>query len=427
MTTSWEKFPYGPWKATTVVPQTPPPESSRIPPSVRPVSGDGVRQRPVFDPSLQHYALGMRLSEPEFVDPGLAERWLAARRDAVDLILAAIADSPWSQHLMLRGSVLLRAWFGEMAREPGDIDFVVVPTEWRVDDDRAARMLDDIAERAQATAENTAVRIHADGRAETDIWTYDRVPGRRLVLPWSSTTPGVPAGSIQLDFVFNEALPVEPVHAEVARVGRPGPPAHLLTAGLELSLAWKLQWLSTDIYPQGKDLFDALLLAEHCHLPADLLRGVLEPHGDWTSHVWGALPYVAATTDWDEFGKDYPHLAGELDVFTWRLMTALAPSFDAGFHRLPAEMLASGNYSRIEDVAAAYAQTGAAAVLAAFSRRGLCTLELVVLLRELLGPASSFADAATLPTNLREQGFTTAVPARVDPGTVAAALEGSSR
>ncbi|WP_309111613.1 hypothetical protein [Saccharothrix sp.] len=33
---------------------------------------------------------------------------------------------------MLRGSVALRAWLGEVAREPGDLDFVVVPKTFAV-------------------------------------------------------------------------------------------------------------------------------------------------------------------------------------------------------------------------------------------------------------------------------------------------------
>ncbi|PYC74957.1 hypothetical protein C7C45_03455 [Micromonospora arborensis] len=37
----------------------------------------------------------------------------------------------------------------------------------------------------------------------------------------------------------------------------------VLAAPAPLALAWKLLWLATDRYPQGKDLYDAALLAEH--------------------------------------------------------------------------------------------------------------------------------------------------------------------
>src|SRR6185503_14258157 len=91
-----------------------------------------------------------------------------------------------------------------------------------------------------------------------DIWTYDRVPGRRLLLPWKADDL---SGWVQLDFVFHEHLPVAPEPAAVPAAGRPS--ALLLAATPELSLAWKIMWLVTDAHPQGKDLYDAVLPAEH--------------------------------------------------------------------------------------------------------------------------------------------------------------------
>ena len=43
----------------------------------------------------------------------------------------------------------------------------------------------------------------------------------------------------------------------------PGVAAPMLAAPAPLALAWKLLWLATDTYPQGKDLYDAVLLAEN--------------------------------------------------------------------------------------------------------------------------------------------------------------------
>ncbi|SDJ60014.1 nucleotidyl transferase AbiEii/AbiGii toxin family protein [Streptomyces indicus] len=51
----------------------------------------------------------------------------AARRAALDHVLGLIAAAPWSELLVLRGSMVMPAWAGERAREPADLDFVVLP------------------------------------------------------------------------------------------------------------------------------------------------------------------------------------------------------------------------------------------------------------------------------------------------------------
>ncbi|CAL9443468.1 hypothetical protein SUDANB95_02282 [Actinosynnema sp. ALI-1.44] len=51
--------------------------------------------------------------------------------------------------------------------------------------------------------------LRAAGVTSDWIWTYERVPGRRLVVPFD--LPGLPGGSVRLDFVFNEHLPEPPV------------------------------------------------------------------------------------------------------------------------------------------------------------------------------------------------------------------------
>ncbi|WP_323185622.1 hypothetical protein [Kitasatospora sp. NBC_01287] len=121
------------------------------------------------------------------------------------------------------------------AREPGDLDFVVVPADWGIDEPRTESMLRGIADATRTVSQHggTVVRFEAAGAVSEDIWTYERVPGRRLVLPW--TSPGLPGGIIQLGFVFNEHLPVEPVPAQIpSRSG--GPDAQLNAATAELSM-----------------------------------------------------------------------------------------------------------------------------------------------------------------------------------------------
>jgi hypothetical protein len=286
------------------------------------IPGDDVTQRHVFEPALKQYPNAYRAADPVFADPARGEAWRTARRRALGLVLAALADSEWAQALVLRGSVLMSVWFGQAAREPGDLDFVVVPADWRIEEARTARMLDGIAEAAQARAAADAegVRFSARSTLVEDIWTYDRVPGRRMLLPWSA--PGLPGGHVQLDFVFNEELPEPPEPVEL-----PGGTV-LSAASPALSLAWKLMWLIDDIHPQGKDLYDAVLLAESHPLPHDLLLRVFElSGGDGSTGTLHEVAQAARYVEWDHFVTEYPQFAHRADEFAKRLVQAVTPTF----------------------------------------------------------------------------------------------------
>ncbi|MCX5211498.1 nucleotidyl transferase AbiEii/AbiGii toxin family protein [Kitasatospora sp. NBC_00240] len=332
MTGSWGSFD----RRSTEVPREPLEEDQRtrldLPRTLRPVPGDGVVQRPVFDPALKQYSNAYRAADPRFADQAVEARWVAARRLAMDLVLTAIAGSEWVDHLVLRGSVLLRTWFGEAAREPGDLDFVVAPQSWRIEEGRTTVMLDGLARAAQRAGEREGgtVRFDASAAVGEDIWTYERVPGRRLVLPW--TAEGLPGGVVQLDFVFNERLPVEPEPVLLPRLS--GGPGEALLNGVtaELSLAWKLMWLVCDMHPQGKDLHDAVLLAEHCELRYDVLRDTFLD-GDPEEALRPVRPEtvtaLAAQVEWTHFETEYPHLAGSAADQVARLAAALTPTFRA--------------------------------------------------------------------------------------------------
>ncbi|MER7704046.1 nucleotidyl transferase AbiEii/AbiGii toxin family protein [Kitasatospora sp. NPDC097605] len=339
---AWEGLEYGPWQGLSL-PGQPPSEDVReeqdLPRSILPIDDAAVRQQPVFDPALAGYSRALRPSEPVFDDPGLAERWLAARREALTTVLSAVAASPWAEHLVLRGSVLLRAWYGEQAREPGDLDFVVQPVDWQLEDPRTERMLTELAAGAAALSVAAArpgeVRLHADRAVDDDIWTYGRVPGRRLVLPW--TAPGLPGGTVQLDFVFTEHLPTAPEPCELPGVDRP-----LLAATQQLSLAWKLLWLVSDSHPQGKDLYDALLLSRTTELPHALLREVFTLSEDSYAR-WPVLPEQISEldVDWDEFAKDYPDFAEPVEEYPAQLLAGLTATFAGrGEYALRAQWLA---------------------------------------------------------------------------------------
>ncbi|MGF1428375.1 nucleotidyl transferase AbiEii/AbiGii toxin family protein [Kitasatospora sp. LaBMicrA B282] len=373
----WEGFEYGPWEEVVLPKQTPSEELRErlgLPRGVHPIDHEAVTQQPVFDPALAGYTRALRPSEPAFTDPEVAARWCTARREALNTVLSAVAQSDWAEHLVLRGSILLRAWFGDAAREPGDLDFVVRPVDWELEDPRTERMLGEIAAGAQRLSDR--VVVHADQATTDGIWTYGRVPGRRLVVPWSA--PGVPGGTVQLDFVFTEPLPAEPRPESLPGVSGP-----LLAATPELSLAWKVLWLLSDSYPQGKDLYDAVLLAGSAELPYELLRQVFA-QSDPRSDRWPVVPETITDLDveWDEFAKDYPQLAADGEEYPDRLLAALAPTF-AG--RSEYELRAHWLAPLVERLREVLAAGGTDAVGAWFAEDYVQQDNRMVLLAELLG------------------------------------------
>lgn len=323
--TAWDGFG---WQSTEL-PREPLDEATRraedLPKTLAWVPGDDHVQRPVFDPSLKHHQNAYRATDPRFTDPARGQAWREARRRALHLVLDAIAASRWVDALVLRGSVLMSVWFPDAAREPGDLDFVVVPHTWRIDDGRTDQMLHQIAAAAQSLtdARGDDVGISARGAVVEDIWTYGRVPVRRMVLPWGS--PGLPGGHVQLDFVFNERLPEAPEPAEL-----PGG-AIVQAATPELSLAWKLMWLINDMHAQGKDLYDAVLLAERYPLRYELLHEVFRLSGEWPYHrdeilledVTEAVGYV----EWNHFVTEYPQYKDAEREYADRLVRAVTQTF----------------------------------------------------------------------------------------------------
>ncbi|MFF7216146.1 nucleotidyl transferase AbiEii/AbiGii toxin family protein [Streptomyces sp. NPDC008238] len=329
MRRSWRDFDW----TSTEVPQAPRDDTQRLrrglPRTLRAVQDRRAVQRPVFDPALRQYSNAYRAADPRFADFGVEAAWLESRRRATDLVLAGVADSPWAEHLVLRGSRLLRAWFGDAAREPGDLDFVVVPREWRIEEPRTEAMFDGIARAAGYGSASGPVRVHAEDAVAEDIWTYERVPGRRLVLPW--TADGLPGGIVQLDVVFNERLPAPPEAVRLPALSAGGPEAAVLGVSPELSLAWKLMWLVSDRHPQGKDLYDAVLLAESCRLRYEVLRDVFLDAEDsyaLSPVTVDGLGELVPAVEWRHFVAEYPGSGGDAAEYGRRLTDALAPTFE---------------------------------------------------------------------------------------------------
>lgn len=307
-----------------------------------------------------------------------------AHRAALDHVLALVARSDWGGGLVLRGSMTLQAWFGDRARPPADLDWIVPEAavfpdpldpfpyvddivwvqQWPEAADGAARyemwgeedfetfglhpvlppeelrwisaeeytppsFLDDLAEtirNAPRVAENVrliADDISADGGSDYD-YDYDS-PGERLVVPWYTMDPEPLEGEVRLDFALSETLPDAPIWAPIPR-GDGGPPTPVVTASRELSLAWKLLWLHSDSDSEegaaGKDLYDAVLLAESpdVHLTPALLSRVL----DYRANYFTVRAIADWDVKWDAFRYRHPWVEGDLASWLERLAQAVA-------------------------------------------------------------------------------------------------------
>lgn len=284
-----------------------------FPPTYRPLaSGWEVTQRDAFDPALKQYANAYTAGEPLFADPALGQRWQDARRAAMRHLLTVLAASRWANHLVLRGSVTMEAWVGSAAREPGDLDFVIVPPTVTSDSPEAAELFAGVTAALDVTP---GAGLQPERAAQSAIWTYERADGRRIAIPFS--TPGLPDGTVQVDVVFGEHLPVPPEPLTVL-----GVPVQAATAGL--SLAWKLQWLATDGYPQGKDLYDAVLLAEHTTADLALARELMRPEmGAEADDFTAATVLTWTDVDWPNFTEACPAVEGTLTDWLERLARAL--------------------------------------------------------------------------------------------------------
>lgn len=275
----------------------------------------------LFDPALKQFTAAFRRGDPVFKDRLLGYQWCLARRHVFDHMLRLIAGSRWRQHLVLRGSVLQRAWLGDAAREPGDIDWVFQPENVSKDSATARDLLDDLKQMLAEQPRRGAAEVLIDRITADDIWTYERASGRRIVIPWQA--PDMPPLEVQMDIVFREPLLIPPV--EMTIPSPDGGSVSLLAATRELALAWKLLWLETDMYAQGKDLYDAVLLAEQCRLPLGLLQAVFEQSGARFVELTADFP-AQLVVDWESFQLEYPDVGGTQEEWNARLVRALAES-----------------------------------------------------------------------------------------------------
>jgi hypothetical protein len=271
----------------------------------------------VFDPAVQHYPHGFVKGEPTFSEPERERAYHRDRRVVFDHCLSALAASPIAEQVVLRGSATLELWFGERARRAKDIDLVVRQPGLLPDTKAAHDLLSGLRRALCSELRARGVDCRESEVSSDSIWTYERAEGRRLVFPW--VWQQELRTQIQVDVVFCEPLQEAPSAHEFAR-GR------LWFASRAESLAWKLLWLSTDMHPQGKDLYDAVLLAESAPLSAALVRAVFDAKQcPWGELLSGPRCILDWEVDWENFARDYPTLAlGPAEAWKQRLVAALA-------------------------------------------------------------------------------------------------------
>ena len=287
----------------------------------------------VFEPALKHFGRAFRLGDPSFADEKAQSAWSDTRLQIVDHLLRLVSASPWSEQLVLRGSLLLRTWLGQAAREPGDIDWMFRSRNREEGGLLSQDLFSELRRLGERNPRVEEAEIVVDKIAVDDIWTYERIPGRRIVFPWRA--PGLPPGEVQMDVVFGEELFTEPTQVLVPALSSTphGGGVRVWAAGKEVSLAWKIEWLETDMYPQGKDLYDATLLAEHMLaeqivLPLDLLHRVMESAAEWKPGTTLQPDFpLRWRVDWNNFKLEYPNVPGEAHAWQARLARALSPTF----------------------------------------------------------------------------------------------------
>jgi Nucleotidyl transferase AbiEii toxin, Type IV TA system len=282
-------------------------------------------------------------------------RWRSARRAVLHRVLALVAAADCGDSLVLRGSMAMTGWFGDRARDPGDLDFVVRPVAVVPLDDRSpypyVERLDSVQvdpeiahgagrnefwgfeefetgglrpvtppeglhwvaaeelagverphERVLELIENSPrfgnLTLDVENARNEANWSYEEYSGSggggaRLIIPWYAPDS---MGQIQLDFAYDQPLAEPPALMAIPHAGG-ATPIVTWAATPALSLAWKLHWLAADQeahgVSQGKDVYDAVLLSE--------MDGVrLSPR---LRHEVGVLPATAEIrrwrTDWD--------------------------------------------------------------------------------------------------------------------------------
>lgn len=289
-------------------------------------------QRPdVFDPALKHYPYAFVKGPPP--TGAEASELEEARALLLQRSLEGLSRSLARDAVVLRGGLTLAVWFPGRARRPHDIDLVVRNPAWEPTCAEADALLAEIRRAVRDSLVDAGATVVDEAITSDSIWTYERAEGRRITVPW--TRAGGVCDVVQIDVVFREPLldapTLEPIGLERSRGGyrEPGTAALFFASRAE-SLAWKLLWLEEDMYPQAKDLYDAVLLAEDVAISLDFVRRVFTAKGSRWEHDADTRFITGWDIDWDGFAVEYPELSsGDRGSWLARLARALGAGFAA--------------------------------------------------------------------------------------------------
>lgn len=172
----------------------------------------------------------------------------AARRAVLDHLLGLVARSPLAEYLVLRGSMVMPAWVGAAAREPGDLDWIVPPSlAVPIEPLHPYPYVDE-----RATVQQWPEA--ADGAARPEIWTDEEfgTGGQRVHVPpeglhWivdpepdgsDDDFDGPPGELLELVRAHPDAAPGIRLDAEGARDDGSWTYAEYDTPGVRLVVPW---------------------------------------------------------------------------------------------------------------------------------------------------------------------------------------------
>jgi uncharacterized protein (TIGR02996 family) len=229
---------------------------------------------------------------------------------------------------VLRGSTLMKCWFGDAARPAADIDlewFQLPGWESRfespVEHARALCMYAVGDHHGSPIQFDPDIPVPSDGAS---LWEYD-TPGLRCYTGWTWTDRNL-RGVLQIDIAQAGSYDLAGVAPETIELPRAwGEPARLLAYSPELLLASKLSWIMRHVQRnttpershflaflgEPKDVFDAHLLLTEGRLRPEMFQNALlsvatEDKLDWNQmdvllDPWVALPEDDWSPNWTDF------------------------------------------------------------------------------------------------------------------------------
>jgi uncharacterized protein (TIGR02996 family) len=235
--------------------------------------------------------------------------------------------------LVLRGSLLLKCWFGPEARPAGDIDLECFETPVSRGDSRFSRnpVVHGRALCLYATEEWRPPEQDRGGPPDiefepidpedgTDLWDYG-TPGERCYTLWVAHSLDDARGSLQIDLAQAGSYELSDIGVEAMELGAAGTtPFRFRCYTPEMLLAAKLSWLmrglkrpvgpDSAVPPQWtgqpKDLFDAHLLLTKTNLRTNEIENGLYAVGVEDKLDWLDLDYfldAGTRMSDDDFGN----------------------------------------------------------------------------------------------------------------------------